>query len=68
VEAVEAEEAEEAVEAEAAVAVRAEEAVEAISGWLGLRQNPRTIGSATKGAIILSYIIVVLRLTYINIP
>jgi hypothetical protein len=53
-------------EAVGAVAV---EAVRAVDGWLGLSgtkpmQNPRTIGSATKGAIILSYIIVVLRLAY----
>lgn len=53
-------------EAVEAVAV---EAVRAVDGWLGLsgtkpRQNPRTIGSVTKRAVILSYIIVVLRLAY----
>ena len=32
------------------------------------KQLPKTMQTATKGAIVLSYIIVVLRLTYLNLP
>lgn len=32
------------------------------------KDKPKTMQTATKGAIVLSYIIVVLRLTYLNLP